>query len=115
MFFSGIIVVFLEILAIGPHIHEENGAIQIAGGVLLCNNGLFYGVHTADRRAVTVVAPVDVPGPHALEPRDSIGLLVVRQPHKMPHCGTGGGEDSFKFQRGNDVWMGGIVIGLKIP
>jgi hypothetical protein len=61
MLFAGIVIVSFKILAMGPHIHKKDGAIQIGSSVLFCCHGLFDGVHAAYRGTVAVVAPVFVP------------------------------------------------------
>jgi len=42
-------VVFVEILAEGAHVHEENGCIQRFGAVFLGDDGLLVGIHAAHR------------------------------------------------------------------
>ncbi len=76
-FFLGPIVIFFEFLAVGAHIHKENGRIQGMRAVFLGNNRLLDGIHTANRRAVAVVAMIDVPGTDALEPGDLFRFLMV--------------------------------------
>ena len=80
-------IIFLIILAKGPHIHIEDGAIQLVMGVFLCDHGLFYGIHAAYRRAVTISAQVGIPGPDTLQPCDFFGFFPVQRPHEMAEIG----------------------------
>ena len=45
----GCFIVAVEILALGAHIHVENGAIQESGGVIFGHQGLFDSNHAAYR------------------------------------------------------------------
>ena len=80
--------------------------------MLLGNDGLFDGIHAADTRTIRVIAVVDIPGAHALEPCNLLWLFMIRWPYQVPFKGSGGGEDSFKLHAGNYIWMTGIVIGV---
>ncbi len=53
--------------------------------------------------AVAVVAVVQVPGAHALEPGDLLGLLVVAGPDQVAGKGPGGGENPLELQAGDHV------------
>jgi len=48
----GPFIVFFKVLAVGSHVHEENGGFKLAGNMILGHHGFFYGIHAADRRAV---------------------------------------------------------------
>ena len=49
VFIFGRVVKFFKVFAVGSHVHIENGAIQITAGMLFGDNGLFNGIHAADR------------------------------------------------------------------
>ena len=49
LFFAGVVVKPLEILTGGPHVHEKDGAVEVAAAVLLGDDGFFDGIHAADR------------------------------------------------------------------
>ena len=87
MFFPGLVVIPFEILPVGPHVHEENGAVQIVSGVFLGNDCLLDRVHAADRGAVPVVALIHVPGPDALEPGDLLRFPLIRDLCRCPWTG----------------------------
>ena len=87
--FPGRVVVPFEVLSVGPHVHEEDGAVQIVSRMLLGDDGFFDGIHAADGRAVGMVTPVHVSGADALEPCDLLGLLVIGHAGQMAHGGTG--------------------------
>ena len=72
VFVFGAVIVEFEVFAEGPHVHEEDGGIQRIRRVLLGDHRLLDGVHAADRGAVGVV--FHIPGAHALEPGDLLGL-----------------------------------------
>ena len=112
VFFFGPPVILLEVFAVGAHVHEEDGGVQGFLAVFLGDDRLLDGVHAADRGAVAVVAVVQVPGAHALEPGDLLGLLVVRRPDQMAGEGTGGAQDALKLQAGDHVGIGGVMVGL---
>ena len=88
---SGAVVKPLEFLAVGPHIHEKDGAIQTVALVFLGDHGLFDGIHAADRRAVGMIAFVHVPRTNTLKPCDFFGGLMIGNPGHMAHGGTGCG------------------------
>ena len=112
VFVLGPPVIFLEVLAVGPHVHEENGGVQrIFFTMLLGDDRLLDGVHAADRGAVAVVAVVQVPGAHALEPGDLQGLLVVRGPDQVAGKRPGGAQDALELQAGHHVGIMGVMIG----
>ena len=100
----------VELLSEGAKVHVENGGVQGLFAVLLGDDRLFGRVHAAHGRAVGVVALVDVPGAHALEPGHFLGLLVVRGPHQMALVGAGGGQHPLELQAGEDVGMVGVTI-----
>ena len=77
----GAVIVPLEILAESAHIHVENSGLQPIFGMLFGDDGLLYCIHAADRGAVAMVAVIDIPGAHALEPGDLLGLLLIRRPN----------------------------------
>ena len=76
VFVFGAVIVEFEVFAEGPHVHEEDGGVQRIRGVLLGDHRLLDGVHAADRRTVGVV--FHIPGAHALEPGDLLGLRGPR-------------------------------------
>jgi hypothetical protein len=51
MMHLGALIITFKSLPMGPEINEEDGRLDF-GIVLLGNNGLFGGVHAADRRAI---------------------------------------------------------------
>ena len=103
----------LEVLAIGAHVHEEDGRLQVVVGVLLGDHRLLDGVHAAHGRAVGVVAVVDVPAAHALQPGDLLGLFLVARPHQMAHPGTGGRKDALELQGGDHIGKRKVLVLLK--
>ena len=111
VFLFGPPVIFFEVLAVGAHVHEEDGGIQGFVAVLLGDDRLLDGVHAADRGTVAVVAVVQIPGAHALEPGDLLGLGVVRGPDQVAGKRAGGAQDAFELYAGDDVGIIGIVIG----
>ncbi len=113
MFVFGIIIIFFKILTVGPHVHVENGAVQIPAGVFLGNHGLLDGIHAADRRTIGIVTAVDVPGTDTLEPGDFLGFFVVRSPDQMPHGRPGGRKDPLHFDGCDHIGVVGIVIIVK--
>ena len=112
VFVLGPPVILLEVLAVGPHVHEENGGVQrIVFAMLLGDDRLLDGIHAADRGTEAVVAVIQVPGTDALEPGDLQGLLVVRGPHQVAGKGSGGGENPLKLHAGHHVGEMGVMIG----
>ena len=99
----GPIVIFLEILPERPHVHKEDGGVQIPGGMLLCDDRLFDGVHTANGGTITVIALVDVSRTRALNPCDALRFLMIGQPYHVPLEGTGSGQDPLEFLGGDHV------------
>ena len=89
LFVFGPVEVFFIILAECPHVHVENGTIQIAVGMFFGNHGFLDGVHAADRRAVAIAAAVLVPGSDTLQPRYFLGLLPIQRPHEVSKIRTG--------------------------
>ena len=83
----GVVVAFLEPFAVGAQVHVKNVAVQFFRGMLLGDDGLFDGVHAADRRTVEMIAPVDVPGAHALEPGDAPGSVLSDGRIRWPPVG----------------------------
>ena len=109
-FFFGPQIVLFIILAKGPYVHVENGAIQVAVGVLFGDHGIFNGIHAANRRAVSVAALVGVTRADALKPGDLLRFFFIRWSYEMSHGGTGGTEKTFKFQTGHYVGIAFIMI-----
>ena len=106
------VVVLLEILAVGPHIHKENRRIQRLVRVFVGNNCFLDGVHTADGRTIAVIAMLHVPRTNTLEPGDLLGFLVVGGPDHMTLKGTRGAENALEFYTGNHIWMFAVEIGI---
>ncbi len=100
--------VLVEILPVGPHIHEEDGGLHL-GGVFLGNDGLFGGVHAADGGAV---APSDmrVPRSDALNPGHLLGMVAVRGPHHLALERSGGGKETFEFDARDDVGESPVTV-----
>ena len=48
VFFPGSVIVSLEFLSVGPHVHVENGAVQVAARMFLGDDRFFDGIHAAD-------------------------------------------------------------------
>lgn len=92
----------LKSLAMGAHVHVEDGTRQ--GGIMFFrNDGLLDGVHAAHGRAVGIVALVDVPGAHALQPGDVTGLGPVGQAGDMALFRAGCRQQPFEFQGGHHI------------
>ncbi len=109
----GPVVKSFEILAVGPDVHIKNGTFQVISGMLLCDNRFLDGIHAANRRAIGIVATVEIPGPHTLEPRHLFGFLVIRQPDQVPAGGAGGRQDPFHLHGGDHVGVISIFIGIE--
>ena len=111
----GAVVEAFEILAVGAHVHEEDGAVQIlVSGVLLGDDRLLDGVHAADRGAVSVVALVHVPRADALEPGDFLRFLVVGQAHQVAARGAGGRQHALELHGGDHVRELGVVVSVEL-
>ena len=75
----------------------------------------FNGVHAAHRRAVGIVAPVQVAGSDALQPGDFFGLaLVFGHAQHVTGRGPGGGQHALEFQGGQHVGIAAVLI-LIVP
>jgi len=111
-FLLGLIVISLEILSIGAHVHEENGTIQGTGGMFFRNHGLLDRIHAADRGTVSVIAPVNVSGTHTLEPGNLLRFLFIRRPLEMACVRACGAQNSLEFKARDHVRILSIVIGF---
>ena len=105
-------VVSFKLFAVGAHIHKEDSGVQGLFAMLLGDHRLLDGVHAAHRGTVTVVAVVQVPGAHALEPGNLLGLFLVRRPDHVALEGPGRGQDPLKLHAGDDVGEGAVMVGL---
>jgi hypothetical protein len=111
-FLLGLIVISLEILSIGAHVHEENGTVQGTGGMFFSNHGLLDGRHAADRGTVSVITPVNVSGTYALEPGNLPRILFIRRPLEMACVRACGAQNSLEFKARDHVGILSIVIGF---
>ena len=109
----GPVVVLLKVLAVGAHVHEEDGGVQFLGGVLLGDHRLLYGVHATHRRTIAVVAVVDVPAAHALEPSDLLGLGPVAGALEVALVGARSAEHPLKLHGRKHVGMLGVGVGVE--
>ena len=110
IFVLGAGAVVLELLAEGPHVHEEHGRLQ-AGRVLAGDDGLLQPIHAADGGAV-VVADLLVPGADAGKERHLDRRLLVRWPYHMALRRAGGGQHPLEFQGGQDVLEFAVAVFL---
>ena len=87
------LVELLELLSVGANVVVKDRGFDL-GVALLGQDHLLDGVHAADGRAVAVAAGSDLPGAHALDPRDllrrpSIGRTQHRARGKVHrHSGS---------------------------
>jgi hypothetical protein len=75
VFVFGIVVIDFKVFSMGPHVHEEDGAIQIGTRMFLGDHRFLDGVHAAYGGTVGMVAAINIPGAHALDPGDFFGFL----------------------------------------
>ena len=52
-----------------------------------------------------------IPGAHALEPGDLLGLLVVRGPDQVAAEGPGGRENPLELQGGHHIGQSVVMVG----
>ena len=104
------VVIFFIILAVRTDIHIKNSAIQVAAGMFFGDHGILDGNHAADRRTITVAAPVGVPGTDTLEPGDFFRFLFIRRSRQVPHGRPGGTQDALEFQTGHHVGVAAVMI-----
>ncbi len=96
----------VKILSLGAHVHVKNGTVQRGLTMILGHHRLFYGIHTAHRRAIAVFTAVLISGSHTLEPGNFFGfffVFFVRGQHQVPPLGTGGGKHPFKSHGGDNI------------
>ena len=53
----------------------------------------------------------NIPGAHALEPGDLLGLLVVRGPDQVAAERSGSGENPLELQGGDHIGQGVVMVG----
>ena len=94
------IVVGVEPLSEGAHVHVEDRALQVIAGVLLGDDRFLRRVHAADRRAVVVLL---VSRADALDERDPFRRPPVRRPQDVPAGRAGRREDPLELDAGDDV------------
>ena len=99
--------VLVEVLAVGPHIHVEDGRLDL-GHVLLGDDRLLGGVHAANRGAVP--PPTGrIPRAHALDEGDAGGDVAIRGALHLPLEGTRGREESLEFDAGHHVGVAPVA------
>jgi len=81
-------------LAVGPKIYIEDRGLDL-GIVLLGHDGLFGGVHAADRRTIALVAKIA--GAHALNERDLLWWLLIRRPLNFSPSRAGGAQQALEL------------------
>ena len=96
------LVVALEVLAEGADVVVEHRRVDVRV-MVLGQDHLLLGIRAADRRAVGVAAGDDLPGADALDPGDPVRMLAVGRTQDLAFEGTGGGDDAFEFEAGDDV------------
>ena len=109
----GPVIIFFKILAVGSHIHEKNRCLKIRTQMFPGNYRLFYGVHTANRRTVFVIAFVQIPRTDTLKPGDFSGLLPVGGALHVTCRRTTGGKYPFELHTGDDIGQFGVLIIVK--
>ena len=110
VFIFGALIVALEVLAVGSHVHKKDRRVQIFMGMLLGNNGLLDGVHTADSRTVSVAPGEKIAGPHTLQPGYLFRGLLVGRPQQVPLVRSGGTQNALEFHTGNDIRIRAVTI-----
>ena len=103
-----LVVVLLEVLAVCPQVHVEDGNIGI-WVALLDDGGLFGSVHAAYPRAVGETL-LFAPGAHALYPGDGLRLLAVRGATGLSFGGSEGREQTFELHGGDDVGILPVTV-----
>jgi hypothetical protein len=98
------VVIFLVLFAEGAHVHEEDHGFEI-GIMLLCGKSFLDGIHAAHTGTVPVSPLMQITRPHALQPGDSFGRLLVGRPQRAPMIGPVRIENRFKLKAGDDVWI----------
>src|SRR4030042_2583308 len=106
--FLGLFDIAVKTFSLGPQINKKDSRFD-RRQMLFGNNGLLGGGHTADRGAI-ILMDRRIPGPDALNPGYFPWFLSIRKPLDMPHKGTGGRKDPFKFQTGQNIGIPSITI-----
>ena len=108
--FLGSIVVSVEVLAVGAHIHEKDGGIQRLFAMFFGNYRLLDGVHAADTGTIIVVTLIDVSRTDALEPGNLLRLLLVGGPDKMALVWAGSAQDTLELNAGDHIGKCGVIV-----
>ena len=73
-------------------------SVKIPMGMFLCDDGLFYGVHTTNRRTVSIAATVNIPRADTLKPGDLFRFLLIPRPYQMSSGGARCAEYAFELK-----------------
>ena len=102
-------VIGIESLAMRSHIHVENGCGQTVLRMLIGDDGLFNRIRAAYRRAI-VVAAIRIAGTNALDKRNPLGFLLIRQPGKMAAERTRCGEHTLELDTCHDIPVSAVSV-----
>ncbi len=101
--------VAVELLAERPHVHAEDGDVEILpAGVLQGDHGLLGGAHAADGGAVAVAAG-GVAAAHALDEGDLPDFAAIRGPLHVTAGGTRGREHPLELHAGEHVGVSPVA------
>ncbi len=109
----GPVVVIFKTLAVGAHVHVEDGGLKSGVGMFHTDHRLLQGEHAAYRGAVGIAGPVDVPGAHALQPGDFLRFLAVGGPFQVAHAGAGRAEQPLELHGGDHVGQPAVTGEVK--
>ena len=104
----GSLHVLVEVLAVGPHIHVEDGRLDLSY-MLPGDDRLLGGVHAADRGAVSPPTGC-IPRAHALDEGDAGGDVAIRRALHPPLEGAGSGQDALELDAGHHVGVAPVAI-----
>jgi len=76
--FFGIFVIPIKIFSLGTHVHVEYRTGERRVTMVFGHHRLFDGVHTTNRGTVSIVAAIDFPGSHTLQPGNFFRMLSNR-------------------------------------
>ena len=106
MLLAGPLVVGIKPLAEGPDVYVEDGGLDDRD-MLFGNDGLFGGIHTADRRTVVVLM---VPGSHALDEGDFLRYVAVRGTHHRAVKGAGGAQHPLELDARHHIGIPAVAV-----